>query len=109
MTATEIQLANLAAKQTSSIAVLVMAGTLLVVPVEQGISSDVVSEGININASSAATSSYHNAVITDTAEVSNGHIAGAFLDVHEKLIAEQSALDPVAEKALCDNLWDLYI
>ncbi len=110
MTATELQLAKLASRQTSAIAVILMAGSLIPghsFDINAG--TEVLTGVVNIRASLLSTPSYHDVFITDSNEISDGHVADAFLDMHDKLISEQTELDSESEKILCNNLWDLYI
>lgn len=111
MTATDLQLARLASHQTSAIAIILFAGSL--VPTQPVIAQnndvDAPTDSFSISNNTTSTPSYHSVQVVDTNDITDSHLVTAFLELHDRLITEQKELDVESESLLCQNLWDLYI
>ena len=111
MTATDLQLARLASHQTSTVAIILIAGSLVptqdVIPQNDG--ADAPTSNVSISANTTSTPSYHSVQVVDTSDITDSHLVTAFLELHDRLITEQKELDAESENLLCQNLWNLYI
>ena len=108
MTTTELNLAKISSKQTSTAMIVALFASSLAVT-DEAPKVEYSQPQVSVSMGELITPSYHDARISEVSHITDAHLAEAMIGLHEKLISESTELDAQAEKVLCDHLWDLYI